>query len=140
MEYVCDAPGGKTWFRLETEGEAAQESQLMNHAVEKFFLRERQKATQSYRPGSTSFIESNIGLEAHIRREMALFLTLRDAEGTALATAMLPPRGADDRHFRIIIVGPSNGDPYPVHGEAIAALGAHYGLALERSRCFPYGR
>src|SRR5882672_4974480 len=26
MRYVCDAPGGKTWFRLETEVEAADES------------------------------------------------------------------------------------------------------------------
>jgi hypothetical protein len=23
MQYVCDAPGDKTWFRIETENEAA---------------------------------------------------------------------------------------------------------------------
>src|SRR5437868_2051337 len=52
MEYVCDAPGGKTWFRIETEAEALSESQEMNHAVEKYFRREREKAVQSYRPAS----------------------------------------------------------------------------------------
>ena len=39
MQYVCDAPKGKTWFRIETEGEAAHESRLMSHAVEKYFRR-----------------------------------------------------------------------------------------------------
>ena len=34
MEYVCDAPGGRTWFRLVSEGEAAMESEVMRHAVE----------------------------------------------------------------------------------------------------------
>ena len=50
MQYVCDAPNGKTWFRIETEGEAAHESRLMNHTVEKYFRRERDKAVQSWRP------------------------------------------------------------------------------------------
>ncbi len=44
MQYVCDAPKGKTWFRIETEGEAAHESRLMRHTVEKYFCREREKA------------------------------------------------------------------------------------------------
>ena len=35
MRYVCDAPGGKTWFRIETEAEASMESEGMRHAVEK---------------------------------------------------------------------------------------------------------
>ena len=34
MRYVCDAPGGKTWFRIETEAEAVAESETMRHAVE----------------------------------------------------------------------------------------------------------
>jgi hypothetical protein len=34
MQFVCDAPP-KTWFRIETEGEAALESRAMDHAVEK---------------------------------------------------------------------------------------------------------
>ena len=37
MQYVCDAPKGKTWFRIETEGEAAHELRLMSHTVEKYF-------------------------------------------------------------------------------------------------------
>ena len=35
MKYVCDAPDGKTWFRIEAEGEAVAESETMRHAVEK---------------------------------------------------------------------------------------------------------
>ena len=34
MEYICDAPGDRTWFRLMSEGEAVMESELMRHAVE----------------------------------------------------------------------------------------------------------
>jgi len=54
-------------------------------------------------------------------------------------TAMLPPGGKDDASFRIIIVGPSNGDPYPSHAVSIEALGKQYGITLDRARCFPYG-
>ena len=49
MQFVCDADGQKTWFRIETEAEAAQESQLMSHAVEKHFRRAHEEAAQSYR-------------------------------------------------------------------------------------------
>jgi len=140
MRYVCDAHEGKTWFRLETPAEAAAESLAMRHAVEKHFCREMDKATRSYQPGAKPFIEQEIGLKAHIQREMPLFLTLRDSEGTALATAMLPPGGKEDASFRMIIVGPDNGDPYPKHGPAIEALGRHFRISLERSRCFPYQR
>lgn len=140
MEYVCDAPGSKAWFRIETEAEAVRESEEMDHSVEKYFRREREKAVQLYRPTSTNFIERNIGLAAHLKSAMPLFLTLRDAEGAALATAMLPPRGEDEANFRIIIVSRSNGDPYPAEADAIAELGKHYGLTLPRDRCFPYPR
>jgi hypothetical protein len=140
MEYVCDAPGGKTWFRIETEAEAVRESEEMNHAVEKHFRRERERALQTYQPTSANFIERDIGLAAHLKRAMPLFLTLRNSEGHALATAMLPPRREDDASFRIIIVGAGNSDPYPGESDAIAALGAHCGLSLPRERCFPYGR
>jgi hypothetical protein len=140
MRFVVDAPNGKSWFRLETEAEAAQESQLMRHNVEKYFRIEREKAVQSYQPVSKSFIEQDIGLNAHIQRAMPLFLTLRDQDGKALVTAMLPPGGKTDAGTRCIIVGPGNADPYPTEGEAIKALGAHFGLTLERERCYPYQR
>jgi hypothetical protein len=91
MQYVCDAPNGKTWFRIETEGEAVHESRLMGHTVEKYFRREREKAVQSWHPKRPNAIERDIGLEAHVQREMPLFLTLRDKDGNALTTAMLPP-------------------------------------------------
>jgi hypothetical protein len=140
MKYVCDAQGGKTWFRIETQTEAAVESDVMRHAVEKFFSQEREKAIQTYQPPSRAFIEQDIGLNAHVQRTMALFLTLRDAEGNPLATAMLPPEGRDDSAFRTIIVGAGNNDPYPEHGDAIRALACHLGIALERERCYPYRR
>lgn len=140
MKYVCDGPGGTTWFRIETETEAAQESALMSHAVEKYFRREKERAAHSYTPTSTRFIERDIGLSAHIQREMPLFLTLRDPDGNALATAMLPPRGQPNDTFSSIIVGPKNSDPFGQHGEAIAALGRHFGLELDRERCYPYRR
>jgi hypothetical protein len=138
MQYICDAPGSTTWFRIETEGEAALESDAMHHAVEKHFRLAWEAATQSYRPASRSFVETNIGLKAHIQRVMPLFLTLRDAEGQALVTAMLPPGGRPDPTFRIIVVGPENRDPYLQHNEAIAKLGEHFGLTLDRGRCYPY--
>lgn len=140
MRYVCDAPGGRTWFRIETEAEAASESETMRHAVEKYFRKELEKASQSFQPISKVFFEQEIGLKAHIQREMPLFLTLRDGDGTPLATAMLPPGGKDDRGFRPIIVGPGNADPYPEESDAIRALGEHYGMTLERARCYPYRR
>jgi hypothetical protein len=140
MQYVCDAPGGRTWFRIETEGEALRESEMMQHAVDKYYRREQEKAAQSFRPRSSVFFEQEIGLKDHIQREMPLFLTLRDDQGDGLATAMLPARGREDRGFRTIVVGRENTDPYLQYGDAIKALARHLGIALERSRCYPYRR
>ena len=140
MKYVCDAPDGKTWFRIESEGEAVAKSEIMRHAVEKYFRKEQEKAVQSFQPISKVSFEQEIGLKAHVQREMPLFLTLRNDSGEPLATAMLPPNGREDRNFRPIIVGPGNADPYPEQGDAIRMLGQHFGMPLERSRCYPYRR
>lgn len=139
MQYVCDAPGRKTWFRIETDVEAAAESEMMRHAVEKYFRRERDAAVAKYKPVTTAFIERDIGLNAHVLRTMPMFVTLRENDGTPLATAMLPPGGKDDGgDFRIIVVGPANGDPFAAQSDAIEALGKHFGLSLTRERCYPY--
>ena len=138
MEYVCDAPKIRTWFRLVSEGEAIAESMAMNHAVEKHYRRERERTSDSYQPKTTVYIEQDIGKEAYIQRTMPLFLTLRDEDGLALVTAMLPPNGRPDG--ACIVVGRGNADPYPDHGDAIEALGRHYGMTLDRHRCFPYRR
>jgi hypothetical protein len=138
MRYVCDAPGGKAWFRLETEAEAEAESAAMNHAVAKYFRRAWVAARAEYAPGPG--LERDIGLKDHLARTMPLFLTLRADDGEALVTAMIEPdqlRSAE--RLGAIIVGPNNADPYPAHGEAIAVLGAHLGLSLDRARCYPYG-
>lgn len=140
MKYICDATNGRTWFRIETEAEAASESRLMNHAVEKHFREARARAAANFVPASARYIEQGIGLDAHVQREMPLFLTLRDHEGKPLATAMLPPRGQADPGFRTIVVGPANGDPYAGQEDAIRALGDHFGLELDRARCYPYRR
>lgn len=139
MRYVCDAPGGRTWFRLETEAEAEAEAALMRHAVDKYFRRHLAEARESYRapPGAAAF-ERDIGLKDHLARSTPLYLTLRADDGAGLATAMLPPEGRNQAHFRIIIVGPGNEDPYPEHGDAIGKLAQHFGLELKREDCFPY--
>lgn len=140
MQYVCDAPPN-TWFRIETAAEAAIESRDMNHAVEKYFRQAYDLAAKSYvPPRSAHYVEQNIGLKAHVQRTMPLFLTLRDPEGKALVTAMLPPEGQNIDMFRPIVVGPANADPYPEHAAAIRALGEHYGLTLDPARCYPYRR
>ena len=140
MKFICDAPAGKSWFRIETAAEAAVESLAMHHAVEKFFLAEEDKAVRSYRSPQAGFIERDIGLKSHLLRSMPMFLTLRDAVGQPLATAMLPPNGRDTATFRPVIVGFANSDPYPAHGPAIEAVARHFLLVLGRARCFPYAR
>ncbi|HQT77270.1 MAG: hypothetical protein B7Z80_24850 [Rhodospirillales bacterium 20-64-7] len=138
MEYVCDAPHNRTWFRLMTEGEAISESLEMKHAVEKHYRRERDRAAEAFQPRTSVFIEQDIGKEDHIRRSMPMFLTLRDEDGKALVTAMLPQKGRGQGGC--IIVGPGNADPYPEHADAIRALAEHFGLTLDRSSCYPYRR
>ncbi len=140
MKYVCDA-GAKTWFRMETAGEAALESSAMAHAVDRFFRETYAKALKSYQPsGTLRAIEQSIGREDFVQRTMPMFLTLRDGNGQALVTAMLPPVGLDERAFRPIIVGPANTDPYPAHGDAIAVLAHHFKFKLDAATCFPYRR
>ncbi|MFT3728174.1 MAG: hypothetical protein QM759_10155 [Terricaulis sp.] len=139
MRYVCDALGGRTWFRLETEAEAEAEAALMRHAVDKYFRRAEGGARETYRaPQGAATFEKDIGLRDHIARAMPLFLTLRADDGEGLATAMLPPSGRNQAHFRIVIVGPENADPYPVHGDAIEKLAQHFNIELPRATCYPY--
>ena len=141
MQYVCDATGTRTWFRLETAAEATAESKEMSHAVEKHFAQSQAQAIKSYvPPASARVFEQNIGLKAHVQKAMPLFLTLRNNEGKALVTAMLPPAGRDDKAFRPIVVGPGNADPYVAHADDIRKLGQHYKLTLDPVRCFPYRR
>jgi hypothetical protein len=140
MKYVCDA-GAKTWFRMETAGEATLESQAMSHAVERYFREMYDKADKSYTPAQgLRSIEQSIGRKDYIQKTMPLFLTLRDGDGASLVTAMLPPPGMDERAFRPIIVGPANADPYTAHADAIAALGRHFAMKLDPATCFPYRR
>lgn len=140
MLYVCDA-GAATWFRLETAAEAALESRIMNHAVEKYYLDMHEKAAQTYEPPKgVPVAEQNIGLKGHVQRGMPIFLTLRDGEGASLVTAMLPPAGFTEKSFRPIVVGPANADPYQLHSDAVAVLAKHYGLTLDPIRCYPYRR
>jgi hypothetical protein len=139
MRYVCDAPGGANWFRLETEAEAEAEAALLRHAVDKHFRRFEAAARESFRAplGGPTF-EQAIGLKDHIARTMPVFLTLRADDGEGLATAMLPPEGRNQVNFRIIVVGPENADPYDLHADKIDALAQHFGLDLPREHCFPY--
>lgn len=140
MQFVCESPP-YTWFRIETEGEACLESQAMQHAVERYFRQAHQRAVRSYAPPkSTPYIEQNIGLKAHVQRVTPLFLTLRDGDGEALATAMLPPAGRDDPAFTPIIVGFDNSNPFAEYGAAIRKLADYYDLTLDPGHCYPYRR
>lgn len=139
MQFICDAPGGTAWFRLDTEAEAEAESALMRHSVDKYFRRFEAAARESYRaPAGAPSFEQAIGLKGHIARTMPLFLTLRADDGAGLATAMLPPEGRNQVNFRIIIVGPNNDDPYEEHEAEIQALARRFALELPRETCFPY--
>ena len=138
MKFVCDAPGGRSWFRIETEAEAGEESALMRHSMERYFRAEMDKARQSFRPPSSVFFEQEIGLKAHLQREMPLFVTLRDETGCPLVTAMLPQAGDISRAVRPAILGKGNTDPYMRYSDAIATLGRHLRLTLDRARCYPY--
>ncbi len=141
MDFVCDAPGGKTWFQLTSEAEAIAESSLMGHAVEKHFRQFGEQAAASYAPSmSLPYIERDIGLKDHVRRMMPLFLTLRDGEGGGLATAMLPSPDPHGGRVRPIVVGVANTDPWPEHGSAIKALAAHFKIPLDSAVCYPYRR
>jgi hypothetical protein len=137
MRFVCDA-GEDTWFEIETEAEAAVESELMAHAIEKHFRQAHAVARASYVPPVGPFIEQEIGLKDHIRRTMPRFFTLRDPAGNGLASAMLRLSSAADNATQAIVVGVSNTDPYPKHGGAIRKLGEQFGVKLDRVRCYPY--
>ena len=140
MEYVCDVAGGGAWFRIQTEAEAVRESELMRHAVEKHFRRAFEAASEAFDTDGIPYIEQDIRRATHIRREMPIFLTLRDDEGRSLVTAMLPPPGRRQPEIRPVVVGQGNSDPYAAYDEAIATLGARFGMTLDRARCYPYGR
>lgn len=139
MRYVCDAPGGATWFRIETEAEAEAEAALMRHAVDRYFSAYAADARDQYQapPGVASF-EQEIGLKDYITSSMPVFLTLRADGGAGLATAMLPPGGRRLADFKCVIVGVRNADPYTDYAPAIAALARHFKLELKREDCYPY--
>jgi len=132
MEYVCDAPGDKTWFRIETENEAALEAIATTGKVAFIFDVEHKAACQSYRPHDRLRpIERDICLGAHLRRFMPQFLTLRDREGAALATALLPPRGLEEEYCYLpSVFGPEGSDPYAAQADAIRALEKHFDLEI----------
>lgn len=140
MLFICDTLDKKSWFRIETEAEADQESVLMDHGVDKHFRRARECSIRTYQPTSSIFIEQNIGLEAHVAEDMPLFLTLRDCDGNGLATAMLPPGVKEKAGFKKIIVGPGNSDPFLDHKSAIDALGQHFDINVDKESCYPYSR
>ena len=85
MKYVCDAPSGKTWFRIETEAEAETEARAMRHKVDKYFRNEWQAATASYQPTSLVRWERT---SRQFRR-----YTSRDEIPDVIATSF-----AEDRH------------------------------------------
>ena len=138
MEYVCDAPNNLTWFRLVTEGEAIAESLEMRHAVEKHYRRERERAAETFHPTIDGVHRAGHQQGSSHQAVDAVVPDAADEDGKPLVTAMLPPKGKGGGGC--IIVGPGNADPYPEYGAAIAALGSHFGITLDRTSCYPYRR
>ena len=90
MQYVCDADQN-TWFRIETDAEAINESRAMAHAVEKYFRQAREQATKSYvPPRSGHYIEQNIGLKAHIRAKCSMKIPNSASAFAAMFTLARP--------------------------------------------------
>ena len=132
MQFICDAPGRKSWFRIETESEAIFEAEAMRVSIDAPFRIEREAAVKSYRPQSRlRAIERDIGLSAHVLRTMPIYLTLRDLEGTALANAVLPADGDCEEDHHAVVIGPGHADPFASQAEAIRALERHYGVRLQ---------
>ena len=84
------------------------------------------------------FIEQDIGKEAHIRRAMPLFLTLRDENGQALVTAMLPPSGK--KAAAASLSGRAMPIPTPNMRRRSRHWATHFGITLDRTSCYPYRR
>lgn len=143
MQYVCNAPGGKTWFRIESGEEALLEQDALKNSVDVQFENARRTAVQKYQPAPRlHHFERDIGLKAHLMRTMPMFLTLRDREGAPLANAMLPPCGRDDGSYACKIVGPGGSDALSSHPDAAEALATHFGLSIreqvaEHHFCYP---
>ena len=55
-----------------------------------------EEASQSYDPAGIPYIEQDIRRATHIQRAMRMFFSLRDGQGRALVTAMLPAAKQSD--------------------------------------------
>ena len=140
MEYVCDAPGRKTWFRIESENEALVESETMRNSIEIQYESARRDAIRKYLPSPRlQSFERDIGLKAHLQRTMPMFLTLRDREGTPLANATLPPCGEYDGSYTGRVIGPNGTDALVSQADAVGALERHFGLAIQLPIDVPIG-
>jgi len=145
MQYVCEAPGRKVWFRIESSAEAALESAVMKNAIEFQYENAHRAAIQTYQPSSRlHFVERDIGLKSHIARTMPMFLTLRDGEGKHLVNAVLPPCGREDDTFACRIVGPGGMDALTAEADAVEVLEKHFGLSVHKKhsvshRALPFG-
>ena len=116
-----------------------QESEVMRHAVEKYFRRERERRRESFKPLTSVFIEQDIGKAAHISARC------RSSSPCAMRTARRRSRpccrpGGGGIGRGCIIVGPANTDPYKQHADAIEALAEHFDMPLDRAHCYPYRR
>jgi len=95
---------GKPGFRIETEAEATTENPTACAPCCRkiLFARSRKRRLRASSRASTVYFEQEIGLKAHIQREMPVFLTLRDGRRKprwATAMACRPRRGATEPHL-----------------------------------------
>ena len=96
MQYICDAPGQKSWFQIETEGEAARKSDAMSHAVEKHFRQAHEAAVKPISQAQHLHRAEHRPCGSCAARHAGV-PDLARCRGHALATAMLPPGGRESQ-------------------------------------------
>ena len=126
MQYVCDAPGGKTCSGSR-RSRGTPGIEMMRHVVEQSYRREQGEG-RPFRPRSNVFFEQGPS-GAHPPGDASLPDPPR-CRRQRPRDRQLPPRGREDRSFRTIIVGREN-DPYLQCADAIKTLARHYGIALD---------
>jgi len=135
MRYICDAPGNKTWFCIETEGEAADESDTMQHAVEKYFRKEK-RARDPDLPADLDRLHrtGDRPQGASPARDAAVPDAARRRRDP-LVTAMLPAARRDESGLPADSSSArANTDPYTDNADAIRVLAQHFRIVLDPVR------
>lgn len=112
MRDVLALPDGGRWMALETSDDGMAAQQATETAIGHFFRSELRRRED--------------GLE-----QMEYYVLLDQYGGMPVCLRVGTKAG------ETLVTGFRNGDPYPTHADAIAALGFHLGCTL--AKAYPYG-